>query len=30
LSYLSFVDPTKISFTPLDTYNYAMQVRIRR
>ena len=30
LSYLSFVDPAKISFTPLDTYNYAMQVRIRR
>lgn len=30
LSYLSFVDPTKISFTPLDTYDYAMQVRIRR
>jgi len=30
LSYLSFVDPAKISFTPLDTYAYAMQVRIRR
>ena len=30
LSYLSFVDPAKISFTPLDTYDYAMQVRIRR
>jgi SAM-dependent methyltransferase len=29
-SYLSFVDPAKISFTPLDTYEYAMQVRIRR
>ena len=30
LSYLSFVDPAKISFTPLDTYDYAMQVRIRK
>ena len=30
LSYLHFVDPAKISFTPLDTYNYAMQVRIRK
>ena len=29
-NYLSFVDPSKISFTPLDTYNYAMQVRIRK
>ena len=29
-SYLSFVDPGKISFTPLDTYNYSMQVRIRK
>ena len=30
LSYLSFVDPAKIMFTPLDTYDYAMQVRIKR
>lgn len=29
-NYLSFVDAAKISFTPLDTYNYAMQVRIRK
>lgn len=29
-SYLSFVDPGKISFTPLDTYNYSIQVRIRK
>lgn len=29
-SYLSFVEPSKISFIPLDTYNYAMQVRIRK
>jgi hypothetical protein len=29
-SYLNFVDPAKISFTPLDTYDYAMQVRIRK
>jgi len=29
-SYLSFVSPEKIIFTPLDTYNYAMQVRIRK
>jgi hypothetical protein len=29
-SYLSFVHPSQISFTPLDTYNYAMQVRIRK
>jgi hypothetical protein len=28
--YLRFVDPAKISFTPLDTYDYAMQVRIRK
>jgi hypothetical protein len=30
LRYLSFVDPANISFTPLDTYDYAMQVRIRK
>jgi hypothetical protein len=30
LNYLHFVDPAKISFTPLDTYQYAMQVRIRK
>lgn len=29
-SYLNFVHPSKISFIPLDTYNYAMQVRIRK
>jgi hypothetical protein len=29
-NYLSFVAPANISFTPLDTYNYAMQVRIRK
>jgi hypothetical protein len=28
LTYLSFVSPEKIIFTPLDTYNYAMQVSI--
>jgi SAM-dependent methyltransferase len=30
LNYLSFVAPEKISFTALDTYEYAMQVRIRK
>jgi hypothetical protein len=29
-NYLHFVDRSKISFTPLDTYNYSMQVRIRK
>lgn len=29
-SYLHFVDPRKIIITPLDTYNYAMQVRIKK
>jgi SAM-dependent methyltransferase len=29
-SYLHFVDPRKIVITPLDTYNYAMQVRIQK
>ncbi len=29
-SYLSFVDPDRISFIPLDTYKYAMQVRIKK
>ena len=29
LSYFNFVDPTKIIFTPLDTYDFAMQVRIQ-
>jgi hypothetical protein len=28
--YLSFAAPEKISFTPLDTYEYAMQVRIKK
>lgn len=30
LNYLHFVKPGKISFIPLDTYNYAMQVRIKK
>ncbi len=30
LEYLHFVSPEKISFTPLDTYDYAMQVSIRK
>lgn len=29
-SYLHFVDPRKIIITLLDTYNYAMQVRIKK
>ncbi|MGO4819254.1 methyltransferase domain-containing protein [Flavobacterium sp. W22_SRS_FP1] len=29
-AYLHFVTPEKISFTALDTYNYAMQVRIQK
>lgn len=29
-SYLSFVIPEKVTFTPLDTYNYAMQVAIKK
>jgi hypothetical protein len=29
-SYLHFVLPEKISFIPLDTYDYAMQVRIKK
>ncbi len=28
--YFSFVAPDKIIFTPLDTYNFAMQVRIKK
>ena len=28
-SYLSFASPENISFTPLDTYDYAMQVRVK-
>ncbi|HLF44800.1 MAG TPA: hypothetical protein VI548_00135 [Chitinophagaceae bacterium] len=28
--YLNFVEPSNIIFTSLDTYNYAMQVRIRK
>ena len=28
--YLNFADASKISITPLDTYNYAMQVRIKK
>lgn len=30
LNYFSYVLPEKIFFTPLDTYNFAMQVRIRK
>jgi hypothetical protein len=30
LSYLHFVTSEKITFTSLDTYNYAMQVRIKK
>jgi hypothetical protein len=30
VNYLPFVDPDKIIFTPLDTYTYAMQVRIKK
>jgi hypothetical protein len=30
IAYLPFVDPFKIEFTPLDTYNYAMQIRIKK
>ncbi|HVE60884.1 MAG TPA: hypothetical protein VNA26_03645 [Chitinophagaceae bacterium] len=29
-NYLSFAGPSKIHFTPLDTYDYAMQVRIEK
>ena len=29
-SYLNFIPPDKFTFTPLDTYDYAMQVRIRK
>ena len=29
-NYLHFVLPEKISFIPLDTYDYAMQVRIKK
>tara|TARA_R110002124_G_scaffold281169_1_gene455162 strand:+ start:10126 stop:10395 length:270 start_codon:yes stop_codon:yes gene_type:complete len=28
--YLSFVEPEKISFTALDTYDYAMLLRIKK
>jgi len=30
IQYLSFAPPEKIHFTPLDTYNYAMQVRVTK
>lgn len=30
IRYVSFAAPDKIEFTPLDTYDYAMQVRIRK
>jgi hypothetical protein len=30
LNYFSYVPEEKIIFTPLDTYNYAMQVRIKK
>jgi hypothetical protein len=29
-NYLHFVNKRNIIFTPLDTYNYAMQVRIKK
>ena len=29
-SYFEFVKQEKISFTPLDPYNYAMQIRIKK
>lgn len=29
-SYLSFAEPGKVSFTALDTYNFARQVRVRK
>jgi hypothetical protein len=29
-NYLSFASSSRISFTPLDTYDYAMQVRIKK
>jgi hypothetical protein len=29
-NYLSFTNPSQISFTALDTYDYAMQVRIKK
>jgi hypothetical protein len=29
-NYLSFTNPSQISFTSLDTYDYAMQVRIKK
>jgi SAM-dependent methyltransferase len=29
-NYLSFAEPGKIIYTPLDTYNFAMQVRIKK
>lgn len=28
--YFKFVKREKISFTPLDSYNYAMQIRIKK
>ena len=30
IAYLPFVDPKKIVFIPLDPYNYAMQIRIKK
>ena len=30
LNYFQFVDPTKVTFTPLDTYDFAMQVSIKK
>jgi hypothetical protein len=29
-NYLDFISPDKFTFTDLDTYEYAMQVRIRK
>jgi hypothetical protein len=30
IEYFHFVEPGKISFIPLDTYDFAMQVRIKK
>jgi hypothetical protein len=30
LRYAGFAEPERVSFTPLDTYYYAMQVRMRK
>ena len=30
LAYLDFAEPQKVIITPLDTYNYAVQVKIKK